>query len=886
MTAREALPSLRYRIAIELWRAIWQDRRRTSLALALLVLAKAATVGVPLLLKQIVDRLGQPAPELALPVFILLGYAALRFLGTAFNELRDVVFAVVTQRTVADFTARTFLHLQQLGARFHAGRETGAVIRDLEKGTAGIGFLLSVAVFTIVPTLLEIGSVLLIMIGGYSIGFTLVIVTTFIGYSIHTLIFTRRRMTCQRALNELEARTSSRLVDSLLNYDAVKYFAREQSETRRLGEVLGHRMTAGIANQSALSVLHVGQSACIGIGVAAIMLLAAEHVVEGRISVGDLVLINAYMIQICLPLNTLGFMFRETHDALTNIERLFGLLDARGRHGEDDDIPGARPLQVHGGEIEFEHVDFSYAPGHQVLWDISFRVPPGSTLAVVGGSGSGKSTLSRLLFRLYQPDAGIIRIDGQDLRSVTQRSLREAIGIVPQDTILFNDTIGYNIGYGREGATRADIAAAARAAQLDAFIERLPDQYDTVVGERGIRLSGGERQRISIARAMLKKPPIIVFDEATSALDTRAEQAIQHEMARIARDHTSLIIAHRLSTIIHADSILVMEYGHIVEHGTHAELLQRNGVYAQMWALQQQQQILERIQRRLAQQPIRLEVLVAGVVDGLREAISAYQVNLYTVVVQNELRITGDPGVLQNAVWELCMHCIAHSEPGGRVELRLERVDGDAALSISGAGARGIALPEWHGIQQAVEGQGGHLTVANDAEGIAVYRIAMPLRAVIGPGAAAGASAARLPEALTVLVVDDHEQTRLALADVLSDHGAVVDTAASGMAALERLRSLPVEHWPRVLLCDITLEDEDGYAVLRAIRRLEAERRVPLAARMPAVALTGHAQAHDRMRALMAGFQQHLAKPVETAELIAAINGVLSSRTAAGGAQH
>ena len=544
--------TLRRRIARDLWRAIWRFRGRVLAALGLLILAKVASISVPLLLKQIVDAFSGTERVLLLPVFLLLAYAAVRFFSNVFNELRDMVFSFVTRRTSADFMQRTFSHLHHLGARFHSRRETGAVIRDLEKGTSAIGFLLGVAVFTIVPTLLEIVAVLVIIIGKYSYGFTVVILVTFVAYASYTVVFTRRRMRYQRHVNALEAQSNGRVVDSLLNYDTVKYFAREDFETGRLGRVLDQWVKAGAANQYALSTLHIGQSACIGAGIAAVMLLAGQNVVEGGMTVGDLILINAYIIQVSLPLNSLGFVFRETNDAMTNIERLFALLDARGKEGEDADASGARPLVVSSGTIGFDNVNFSYEPGRQILWNVSFRVEPGQTVAVVGGSGSGKSTLARLLFRLYQPDAGSIYIDGQDLRLVTQQSLREAIGIVPQDTILFNETLAYNIAYGREGASRAEVVEAARGAQLEQFIDRLPDSYDTRVGERGVRLSGGERQRVAIARALLKRPPIMVFDEATSALDTRSERAIQAELTRVAQGKTSLVIAalgcRRLST--------------------------------------------------------------------------------------------------------------------------------------------------------------------------------------------------------------------------------------------------------------------------------------------------------------------------------------------------
>ncbi len=435
------VPSIsRRRIAGELWRAIWRFRARVLVAVALLLLAKAATVAVPLVLKLIVDELtpvpvagtGAQAGSIArlvvtMPAYLVLAYAVLRLLGNAFNELRDVVFANVAQHTVAGFTARTFAHLHKLGARFHARRETGSVIRDLEKGTAAIGFLLGVSVFTIVPTLLEIGTVLVIMIAGYGASFALIIVVVFALYAVCTVLLARRRMRVQREVNRVEAQTNSKVVDSLLNYDTVKYFARESFESRRLGGLLGRWVDVSVENQYALSTLHIAQSVCIALGVASVMLLAVDKVLHGALTVGDLVLINAYIIQVVLPLNTLGFIFRESNDAMTNVERLFALLDAKGRAGEDDDAPGASALRINTGTIAFENVNFSYDPSRQTLWDVSFHVGAGQTVAVVGGSGSGKSTLARLLFRLYQPDSGRILIDGQDLRLVTQRSLREAV---------------------------------------------------------------------------------------------------------------------------------------------------------------------------------------------------------------------------------------------------------------------------------------------------------------------------------------------------------------------------------------------------------------------------------------------------------------------------
>ncbi|CAG9179193.1 ABC transporter transmembrane domain-containing protein [Cupriavidus respiraculi] len=883
-------PASKRRIAAELWRAIWRYRLRVGIAIALLLLAKAAAIGVPLVLKHIVDEVAPVATgaaamagaAISMPVFLVLAYAILRLLGNAFNELRDVVFAFVTQRTVATFMERTFAHLHALGARFHSRRETGGVIRDLEKGTAAIGFLLGVAVFTIVPTLMEIASVLVIMIAAYGASFALIILGTFVLYASYTFVLTRRRTRIQRKVNAVEAQTNSRVVDSLLNYDTVKFFARESFETRRLSTLLDRWVGVSVENQYALSSLHIGQSACIAVGVAMVMLLATQRVVQGALTVGDLVLINAYIIQVVLPLNTLGFIFRESNDAMTQVERLFALLDAHGAPGEDHDAPGARPLVITRGEIVFDHVNFSYDPSRQTLWDVSFKVGAGQTVAVVGGSGSGKSTLARLLFRLYQPDSGAIKIDGQDLRLVTQSSLREVIGIVPQDTILFNDTIAYNIGYGREGATRSDIVAAARAAQLESFVDRLPDTYETPVGERGVRLSGGERQRVAIARALLKKPPIVVFDEATSALDTRSERAIQQELAEVAKERTALIIAHRLSTIADADHILVMEHGRIVEEGDHQTLLEKRGVYAQMWRLQQQQRELERTEQRLALQPIRLELIVAGVIDGLRETIAERQVNLFTVSSETELSITGDPGMLQKAIWDLCNLIIDGIEPGGRVELRLERQGGEACMRVSAPG-REMPLQDVQGMQAWLGEHGIALTADPAAH---AFLLSMPLRPVretpalppVVPTESAPLLESNALQGLRILVLDDDEPTREVLTAALGDFGAQATAFARGDELIATLRAESPADWPPVLLCDIALDDEDGYTVLRRVRRLETECNVPLSRRLTAIALSGHAEAQDRIRAMMAGFQLYLSKPVQVGELVAAIRSLARMR--------
>jgi len=566
---------------------LWEFRGRVVLALAFLALAKVANVSVPLVLKEIVDALDPTKSLLALPVFFLIAYGLLRLGNSLFGELRDVVFAKVTQRSIRRVALKVFEHLHNLSLRFHLERQTGGMSRDIERGTAGIRFLLNFMLFNILPTLLEIGFVAIILLVKYDPWFFIVTIATLVGYVVFTLIVTEWRMIFRRNMNEMDSKANTRAIDSLLNYETVKYFNNEKFEAGRYDETLQSWEKAAVRNQTSLSFLNSGQGAIIAAGVTLLMFMAGRGVVQGTMSIGDLVLVNAFLIQLYMPLHFLGFVYREIRHSLADMERMFGLLE---QGGEVADKPDARELKITGGEIRFEHVGFGYDSRRQILQEVSFTVPSGHKVAVVGASGAGKSTLSRLLFRFYDATAGRILIDGQDIRDVAQKSLRRAIGIVPQDTVLFNDSIYYNIAYGRPEATREEIIEAARSAHIHDFVETLPDKYDTLVGERGLKLSGGEKQRVAIARTLLKNPPILVFDEATSALDSRTEKAIQAELQEIATNHTTLVIAHRLSTIMDADQILVMEHGHIVERGTHGELLAQNGAYAHMWALQQQEQ--------------------------------------------------------------------------------------------------------------------------------------------------------------------------------------------------------------------------------------------------------------------------------------------------------
>lgn len=569
---------------------LWEFKVRVTLALGLLILAKLANVSVPLVLKEIVDALDQPRAELVLPVFLLIGYGALRFCSTLFGELRDAIFAKVTQRAIRRVANKVFTHLHSLSLRFHLERQTGGVSRDIERGSRGISFLMNFMLFNILPTLLEIGLVLGILMSKYDIWFSIIISLTLLAYIALTLIVTEWRMIFRRTMNSMDSKANTQAIDSLLNYETVKYFGNETWEARRYDEHLQAWEKAAVRNQTSLATLNGCQSAIIAVGVTLLMLLAAENVIDGSMTLGDLVLVNAFMLQLYLPLHFLGFVYREIKHSLADMERMFTLLR---ENREIQDKPNAQTLDARHPTIGFEHVNFSYESNRQILFDVSFIIPAGKNIAVVGQSGSGKSTLARLLFRFYDVQSGAILINGQDIRDVTQQSLRTAIGIVPQDTVLFNDSIYYNIAYGCPDAAPEEIYAAAQSAYIHDFIESLPQKYETIVGERGLKLSGGEKQRVAIARTILKNPAILIFDEATSALDSQSEKSIQAELKRIATDRTTLTIAHRLSTIADADQILVMDHGRIIERGTHAQLLEMNGAYARMWELQQQEALLE-----------------------------------------------------------------------------------------------------------------------------------------------------------------------------------------------------------------------------------------------------------------------------------------------------
>ena len=559
--------------------------KRISLALAFLVAAKVMLLGVPMLMKKLVDGLDVEPSLLAVPVALLLAYGGVRLTATLFTELRQIVFARVMARSARAVQLKVFRHLHALSLRFHLSRKTGGVSRDVERGGGAISDLLNWTLYTILPTLLEVLLVTVILIWLYDWTFAAITLTTIAVYSAWTFRVTEWRTRYYRASIDAESASSTRAVDAMINYETVKYFNNEEHEARRYDGSLADAEEATVRSLKTLTALNLGQAAIVAIGVTALMWRAASGVVAGELTLGDLVLVNAYLLQLSAPLNYLGVVYRQVKQSLASIEKLFGLLD---ENLDVQDRPGAQALSTRTPRVRFRNVRFAYDARRVVLDGVDFEIAPGQTVAVVGQSGGGKSTLARLLYRFYEVDGGSIEIDGQDLRDLTQASLRAAIGIVPQDTVLFNDSIRYNIRYGRPAASDIEVEEAARAAHIGAFIQSLPDGYDSEVGERGLKLSGGEKQRVAIARALLKNPAILIFDEATSALDSRSERAIQTELERIAKGRTTLVIAHRLSTVMDADQILVMEAGSIVERGTHAELLAANGRYASMWALQQQ----------------------------------------------------------------------------------------------------------------------------------------------------------------------------------------------------------------------------------------------------------------------------------------------------------
>jgi ABC-type transport system involved in Fe-S cluster assembly fused permease/ATPase subunit len=559
---------------------------RVVLALLFLAAAKIATVYVPVFMKEAVDALSVENKALiALPLAAILAYGLARILSLAFGELRDAVFSKVAQRAIRTVALATFRHLHALSLRFHLDRQTGGLSRAIERGTKGIDFLLSYVLFSVLPTVLEIALVSGILWYMFDWRFMAVTLATVASYVWFTFAITEWRLKFRRAMNESDSEASTKAIDSLLNFETVKYFGNEEHEARRFDGALRIYERAAVKSETSLAFLNVGQTAIISVGVSVMMLMAAVEVRAGAMTVGDFVLVNSYLIQLYMPLNWLGTVYREIKQSLIDMEQMFRLL---GVPQEVADRPGARALRLAGGEVRFEGVGFGYDARRRILKEVGFAVPPGRTLAIVGPSGSGKSTIARLLFRFYDVTEGRVLVDGQDIRDVTQTSLRAAIGIVPQDTVLFNDTIFYNIAYGNPEATRAEVEEAARLAKIDQFIRSLPDGYETRVGERGLKLSGGEKQRVAIARTILKRPAILIFDEATSALDTHTEKAIQASLAEVSADRTTLVIAHRLSTVVDADEILVLDQGRVVERGRHAMLLAQNGRYAAMWRRQQE----------------------------------------------------------------------------------------------------------------------------------------------------------------------------------------------------------------------------------------------------------------------------------------------------------
>ena len=571
---------------------LWEYRGRALLALFFLILAKLSLIGVPLILKEIIELFEEGDTALiALPVGLIAGYGLLRLTSSLFNELRDSVFARVRYHAMRRLSTEVLQHLHSLSLRYHMERQTGAISRDLDRGARSASTILNYMVFNIIPTAVEFLLVGIVLVTLYDIRFALITFAAIAAYFAFTFSITEWRMDFRHQMNRLDSEANNQAFDSLINYETVKYFGNESLELRRYDNTLGEWEQWGVRNQTSMSLLNFGQGAIIAIGVTLIMWYAANGVLTQQMGISDLVLVSTLMVQVFMPLGFLGIVYRQVKYTLADMQRLFDLMlltpDVR-------DLPDAPDIEVRDGTIEFREVDFHYQPERRILHGVSFRVPAGSKVAVVGHSGAGKSTLARLLFRFYDVTGGSILVDGQDIRNVSQQSLRSAIGIVPQDTVLFNETIYYNIAYGRPDATPGEVADAARMAHIHDFIEQLPNGWETEVGERGLKLSGGEKQRVAIARAILKRPRILVFDEATSSLDSRTEQAIQLTLSEVSRSHTTLVIAHRLSTIVDADSIIVMENGRVIEQGTHHALLQANGLYASMWLLQQQEEAHQR----------------------------------------------------------------------------------------------------------------------------------------------------------------------------------------------------------------------------------------------------------------------------------------------------
>jgi ATP-binding cassette subfamily B protein len=566
---------------------LWQYRVRVLLALAFMLAAKGANVSVPILLKHIVDALtikpGDPTALLVVPVALLVAYGALRLSTTLFTELRELIFAKATEGAARSISLQVFRHLHALSLRFHLERQTGGMTRDIERGTRAVHSLISYSLYSILPTLIELALVLGILALQFDASFAWITAGALVFYISFTITLTEWRTKFRRQMNEFDSTAHSKAIDALINYETVKYFNNEDFEAKRYDESLEKLRRAALKSQSTLSLLNTGQQLVIALALIAMLWRATQGVASGALTLGDLVMINAFMIQLYIPLNFLGVLYREIKQSLTDLDKMFGLLD---REREIADSPGAPALQVTEGTVRFEGVSFAYDPARPILHDISLEIPAGKTVAVVGSSGAGKSTLARLLYRFYDIGGGRVSIDGQDIRGVQQASLRRAIGIVPQDTVLFNDTVEYNIAYGRPGASRAEVEAVARAAHIHDFIAGAPKGYDTMVGERGLKLSGGEKQRVAIARTLLKNPPILIFDEATSALDSANERAIQAELKSVSVGKTTLVIAHRLSTVVDAHCIVVLHQGRIAESGTHDELLALQGRYAEMWRLQ------------------------------------------------------------------------------------------------------------------------------------------------------------------------------------------------------------------------------------------------------------------------------------------------------------